>query len=110
MNDTAAIGWSSSVSAIAPPPSSSVSASPAPASRKHWASACAHAIAAEAGFHSTGLPHTIAGASFHAGIASGKFHGVISTVGPIARRRVRIATPGSSEGISAPFARRVSCA
>ena len=36
----------------------------------------------EAGFKITALPHIIAGAAFHAGIAIGKFHGEIIPIVP----------------------------
>ena len=47
-----------------------------------------HALsgAADAGFSTTVLPQISAGASFHAGIALGKFHGVISPTTPIGLR------------------------
>ncbi len=105
VNETASIGPSSSGATAAPEPSRSESAPPGtPASSRQRARAWAQPIAGEAGFHITGLPHSSAGAIFHAGIASGKFHGVMTTVGPIGRRRVRSATPSSADGINAPLA------
>ncbi len=46
-----------------------------------------HAGASSEGFHTHTLPYASAGASFQAGIASGKFHGVISPTTPRGRRR-----------------------
>src|SRR5207302_1626773 len=52
------------------------------------ASTIRHALrgAAEAGLSTTVLPQISAGASFHAGIALGKFHGVIRPTTPIGLR------------------------
>ena len=50
-------------------------------------SASAHAGASGEAFHTQAFPYASAGASFHAGIASGKFHGVISPTTPRGRRR-----------------------
>ena len=49
-------------------------------------SACAVAGVSEAGFMTTVLPKASAGALFHAGIAIGKFHGVISPNTPSGSR------------------------
>jgi hypothetical protein len=47
----------------------------------------------------TVLPATSAGASFHAGIALGKFHGVISATTPSGLRSVKQKTFSRSDGI-----------
>ena len=64
--------------------------------------------AAEAGFNTTVLPQTSAGASFHAGIALGKFHGVISAATPSGRRNAKVWTRSRSEGTSSPASREPS--
>ena len=50
-------------------------------------SASAHAGASGEAFHTQAFPYASAGASFHAGIASGKFQGVIRPTTPRGRRR-----------------------
>jgi hypothetical protein len=55
--------------------------------------------ASDAGFRTTVLPATSAGASFHAGIALGKFQGVISATTPSGLRIVKAKTFSRSEGI-----------
>ena len=42
----------------------------------------------EAGFSTTELPATSAGADFHTGMAQGKFHGAISPTTPMGWRMV----------------------
>jgi hypothetical protein len=42
----------------------------------------AHSGVSSAGFSTTVLPHTSAGAIFQIGIATGKFHGVIAPTTP----------------------------
>ena len=49
-------------------------------------SACAVAGVSDAGFMTTVLPNAIAGALFHAGIAIGKFHGVMRPYTPSGSR------------------------
>ena len=53
-----------------------------PASTRISASSTADPEAAVAGFQTTGLPQARAGASFQAGIASGKFQGVSAQTTP----------------------------
>ncbi len=64
--------------------------------------------AAEAGFSTTVLPQISAGASFQAGIALGKFHGVISPTTPMGLRTANICTRSRSEGTSMPGMRAPS--
>ena len=59
----------------------------------------AHSGASDAGFSTTVLPATSAGASFHAGIAAGKFHGVMRPTTPSGLRRVKQKTFSRSDGI-----------
>ena len=76
------------------------------------ASTMRHALsgAADAGFSTTVLPQISAGASFHAGIALGKFHGVISPTTPIGLRSANMCTRSRSEGTSMPGMREPSAA
>ena len=48
-----------------------------------------------AGFSTTVLPNASAGAAFQSGIASGKFHGVISATTPSGSRSVNCSAPGT---------------
>ena len=54
------------------------------------------------------LPHTIAGKSFHEGIAMGKFQGVIMAQTPSGWRTAIANLLGSSEGVVGPKRRRPS--
>ena len=49
---------------------------------RHWARCTTDSGVSDAGFITTVLPETSAGASFQAGMAMGKFHGVMSAVTP----------------------------
>ena len=55
-----------------------------------------------AGLNTTVLPNASAGAIFHAGIAIGKFHGVISPTTPIGSRVISTSTPGRTDGSFSP--------
>ena len=55
---------------------------------RHAMSAAADAGESGEAFHTQAFPCASAGASFHAGIASGKFQGVMSPTTPRGRRRV----------------------
>ena len=83
---------SSSTSALAsasPDPSTRLrTPSGRPASRKHWTTSVAHSGVSDAGLNTTVLPATSAGATFHAGIAIGKFQGVMHATTPSGSRRV----------------------
>ena len=54
------------------------------------------------GFTTTVQPAASAGASFHDSSSSGLFHGVITPTTPIGSWRVKLNTPGLSEGSTAP--------
>ena len=88
-------GWSTIAAPTPPVPSTRLNT---PAGAPHsWmieASACAIAGVTLAGFMTTQLPNASAGADFHAGIAIGKFHGVIRPKTPTASRRVETSMPG----------------
>ena len=61
-----------------------------------------------AGFNSTVLPATSAGANFHAGIALGKFQGLICATTPSGLRTAYINTRSRSEGTWIPGIREPS--
>ena len=61
-----------------------------------------------AGFSTTVLPQMSAGASFHDGIAIGKFHGVIAPTTPTGTRTDMLNLSGSSDGVVWPHRRRPS--
>src|SRR5882724_7939904 len=54
------------------------------------------------------LPQTMAGRSFHDGMAMGKFHGVIIPQTPIGERTAMANLLGSSDGVVGPNRRRPS--
>jgi hypothetical protein len=54
------------------------------------------------------LPQASAAAIFHAGIASGKFHGVIAATTPSGSRATSTSMPGRVESIFSPPGRRAS--
>ena len=59
----------------------------APASSRTCSSICDETGTLSDGFQMTALPYASAGASFHAGMASGKFQGVIAAMTPTGTRR-----------------------
>ena len=61
-----------------------------------------------AGLSTTVLPHTSAGQSFQAGIAIGKFHGVIAPTTPTGMRTLIMNLSLSSLGVVWPCRRRPS--
>ena len=61
-----------------------------------------------AGFHTTVLPYTSAGASFHAGIAMGKLNGVMTPTTPTGLRVTRICSPARGEAKISPACRSPS--
>jgi hypothetical protein len=73
-------------------------------------SAIAHAEAGtrSAGLSTTVLPYASAGATFQAGIASGKFQGVIRPTTPSGSRRMSTSTPGRTDGTRSPARRNAS--
>src|SRR3954469_2426315 len=67
----------------APSPSNTLKTPPGnPAASAHSASTTAHRDEDSAGFNTTVFPNASAGAVFQSGIASGKFHGVMSATTP----------------------------
>ena len=71
-------------------------------------SAHGDAGASSAGLKTTQLPNASAGAIFQAGIASGKFHGVIAATTPTGSRVISISTPGRTESSFSPAIRTAS--
>ncbi len=61
-----------------------------------------------AGLSTTVLPNASAGAAFHSGIATGKFHGVMSATTPSGRRSVNCNEPAVCAGMTSPTARTAS--
>jgi len=61
-----------------------------------------------AGLNTTQLPYASAGAIFQAGIAIGKFQGVIRPTTPIGSRVTSTLMPGRTEGMISPAVRRAS--
>ncbi len=61
-----------------------------------------------AGLNTTQLPYASAGAIFQAGIAIGKFHGVMMPMTPTGSRVISTPIPGRTEGTSSPASRRHS--
>src|SRR5215831_2511474 len=64
--------------------------------------------ASSAGFSTMQFPKASAGAIFHAGIANGKFHGVMAPMTPIGSRVTSTSTPGRTESSFSPAKRSVS--
>ena len=79
-----------------------------PARIRMSASAHADPGTSSAGFITTVLPKANAGANFQAGIAMGKFQGVIKPTTPTASRVTSTPTPGRTEGITSPPTRKAS--
>src|SRR5579859_8153782 len=90
---------SSSTSAAGPPRAASTLRTPSgkPACWNSSARRTALAGVAEAGFRMTALPAIRAGAIFHAGMASGKFHGVMHATTPRGWRVVNASFDTDSE-------------
>ena len=61
-----------------------------------------------AGLNTTQLPYASAGAIFQAGMAMGKFHGVIRPITPNGSRVTSTPMPGRTDGNSSPARRRHS--
>ena len=55
-----------------------------------------------AGFHTTALPKASAGAIFQAGVATGKFHGLMMATTPTGSRRTSISIPGRTLSARSP--------
>ena len=79
-----------------------------PARAMMSASAQAQPGTKSAGLNTTVLPYASAGAIFHAGIAIGKFHGVMMPMTPIGSRVTSISTPGRIDASFSPDARTTS--
>ena len=58
--------------------------------------------------NTTQLPYASAGAIFHAGIAIGKFHGVMMPITPTGSRVISTRIPGRTEGSISPASRNAS--
>ena len=80
----------------------------APARTMISASAQALPGTRSAGLKTTVLPNASAGAIFQAGIAMGKFHGVMIPITPSGSRRTSTSTPGRMEGKRSPDIRKAS--
>ena len=63
---------------------------------------------ADAGLKTTALPYTSAGAIFQAGMAIGKFHGVIAATTPSGSRRLYSIACGALAGRTSPPNRQPS--
>ena len=61
-----------------------------------------------AGLTTTVLPQASAGAIFQAGMAIGKFQGVMMPTTPTGSRVISTPTPGRTDGTSSPVSRRAS--
>src|SRR5215210_4924328 len=79
-----------------------------PASARARTRAAAFSEASVAGLIAMALPQIKAGAIFQAGIARGKFQGVIRATTPSGSRAEEIETPGLVEGGMMPFRRQPS--
>ena len=73
-------------------------------------SVIAEAIAAlySAGFHTTALPHRMAGTRYHDGTAPGKLPAVMIAATPTGTRNVKSCLSGISDGTVCPYRRRPS--
>jgi hypothetical protein len=109
VNETAS-ARSTSAAPAAPPPVTSVNTPSGSASAKSSASRSATAGDCSAGLSTTPLPNARAGAAFHSGIATGKFHGVIRPATPCGRRRVCSSETPSAAGKTSPSGSRAACA
>jgi len=79
-----------------------------PASPSNRTKPSARSGVSSAGLRTTVLPQTSAGVSFHAGIAIGKFHGVIAPTTPTGMRTLIMNLSRSSLGVVCPKSRRPS--
>ena len=79
-----------------------------PAALSASASRIASSGTALAGFHTTVLPYTRAGAIFQAGMAMGKLNGVITATTPTGLRVTRICSPARGEAKISPACRSPS--
>ena len=72
------------------------------------ASASPRAAEYSAGFHTTALPHRIAGTRYQAGTATGKLPAVMIAATPTGIRNVKSCLLGISDGTVCPYRRRPS--
>ena len=79
-----------------------------PASSKASASMITDSGVSEAGLMTTVFPQISAAMLFHAGMAIGKFHGVIRPATPRGMRTAMLNLLGSSDGVVTPKRRRPS--
>src|SRR3954471_20698820 len=79
-----------------------------PPAWKSLASASPSAALYSAGFHTTALPHRIAGTRYHAGTATGKLPAVTIAATPTGTRNVNSCLSGISDGTVCPYSRRPS--
>ena len=111
VNDTAFTGSAFTIASPTSPPEPQIRLTTPlgmPASWQASASLQAHSGAAVAGFTRTVFPATKAGASFHAGMALGKFQGLICATTPSGRRTAYMNTRSRSEGTWIPGMREPS--
>ncbi len=103
-------GWLASASPSEPPGPVMTFSTPGgkPASARHSASFRASSGVSLAGLRMTALPASRAGKVFQAGIAIGKFQGVMMPTRPSGWRMVMQNLSGSAEGNVSPSARRPS--
>jgi hypothetical protein len=106
--------WTSGLSTRAPPTSAPdpVTTFTVPGGKPASAMSSTRSVAqcgvSEAGLNTTVLPVTSAGIIFQQGIATGKFHGVMTPTTPIGWRTLIAHLSGSSEGTVSPDIRRPS--
>src|SRR5512143_554654 len=79
-----------------------------PAANAHSANTIAARDDDSAGLSTIVLPNANAGPAFQSGIATGKFHGVISATTPSGCRRVNCSAPAACAGITSPIERTAS--
>src|SRR3989304_1271607 len=103
-------GWSTipRPTTLPPPVRRFITPGGRPASSRASTNFTAHSGVRLAGLNTTVQPAMSAAPVFQAGIAIGKFHGVMRPTGPTGRRIVRHILSGSSEGTVSPKNRRPS--
>ena len=79
-----------------------------PPARNSLANASPSADAYSAGFHTTALPHRIAGTRYQLGTATGKLPAVMIAATPTGLRNVKSCLLGISDGTVCPYSRRPS--
>ena len=89
---------SSIASPVSAPPGTTWNRSAGRAGASSSARRRAHPVASGDGLSTTALPKARAGAAFQSGMATGKFHGVISPATPRGRRRASSSPAGLGPG------------